>query len=111
MFKWNFFSPRCCWIGLVFVTASALAQVSIAPSQEFWDYVEEYGDANGNVLDPLEYDQIINIKNDEKFVLKDATNDKAIDTTKVRDADMKVEQKSSSVSSTAATSAIKGAKL
>lgn len=102
-------------MGLVFVTASALAQVSEVPSQEFWDYVEEYGDANGNVLDPLEYDQIINIKNDEKFALKDAPNDKAIVTAKVRDADMKVEQKSSAVSSTAATnattSAIKGAKL
>lgn len=111
MFKWSFFSQRCCWMALVFATASALAQVSVAPSQEFWDYVEEYSDANGNVLDPLEYDQIINNKNDEKFGLKDTTNDKAIDTTKVREADMKVEQKSSSVSSTAATGAIKGARL
>lgn len=110
MFKRNLLSAQYYFLGVVLVTMSALAQTP-APSQEFWDYVEEYGDANGNVLDPLEYDQIINIKNDEKVALKDAPSDKGIDTAKVRDSDMKVEQKSSAVSSAAVTSAIKGAKL
>lgn len=114
MFKWSLLSPRYYLLGAVLMAMPAFAQAP-APSQEFWDYIEEYGDANGNVLDPLEYDQITNIKNDEKFAFKDAPSDKAIDTTKVRDADMKVEQKSSVVSSgtatDATTSTIKGAKL
>src|SRR6188508_3478203 len=101
MFRLSLFSPRYCWLGLLFVTVSVLAQVP-SPSKEFWDYLEEYGDANGNVLDPLEYDQIINIKNNEKLALKEAptTNeqtslDKTIDKKRVSNTDMKVEQRSS----------------
>ncbi len=121
MFKWNLLSPRYYVLGAVLMAMPALAQAP-APSQEFWDYVEEYGDANGNVLDPLEYDQIINIKSNEKLALKEAPQvneqtsiDNTIDKVKVRNADMKFEQKSSAVSSgattNATTSAIKGAKL
>jgi hypothetical protein len=121
MFKWGLLSPRYYILGAALMALPTFAQAS-APSQEFWDYVEEYGDANGNVLDPLEYDQIINIKNNEKLALKEmppaneqTSIDKAIDDTidkrKVRNADMKFEQKSSAVSSSATTSTIKGAKL
>lgn len=118
MCKWGILSLRYYWLGSVLMAIPALAQAP-APSQEFWDYVEEYGDANGNVLDPLEYDQIVNSKHDEHLALKDVLNDKAtdkpidkaIDKIKVRDADMKFEQRSSAVSSGATSSAIKGAKL
>jgi hypothetical protein len=117
MFKWNLLSPRNYLLGAVLIAMPALAQAPV-PSQEFWDYVEEYGDANGNVLDPLEYDQIINIKNNEKLALKEmppaneqTSIDKSIDKRKVRNADMKFEQKSSAVSSSATTSTINGAKL
>lgn len=99
----------------------ALAQAPV-PSQEFWDYLEEYSDANGNVLDPLEFDQITNIKNDDKLAFKEtlAANDRAsidktigkkTDKTKLRSSDMKFEQKSSAVSSSTTPSAMKGTKL
>lgn len=117
MFKWGLLSPRYYLMGAVLMAMPALAQVP-APSKEFWDYIEEYGDTDGNVLDPLEYDQITNVKNNEKLAFKEAppaneqtSIDKTIDKKKLRNSDMKFEQKSSSVSSSAATSTIKGAKL
>jgi hypothetical protein len=121
MFKWGLLSPQYYILGAALMALPTFAQAP-APSQEFWDYVEEYGDANGNVLDPLEYDQITNIKNNEKLSFKeeppaneqtsiDQAMDKTIDKRRVRNADMKFEQKSSTVSSSATTNTIKGAKL
>lgn len=121
MFKWCLLSPRYYLLGAVLMAMPAFAQAP-APSKEFWDYIEEYGDTDGNVLDPLEYDQITNVKNNEKLAFKEAPPaneqtsidqaiDKTIDKKKLRSSDMKFEQKSSSVSSSAATSTIKGAKL
>ncbi len=117
MFRWNFLPPRFHILGAILLAMPVLA-LAPAPSLEFWDYVEEYGDANGNILDPLEYDQIINIKNDEKLTLKETppaneqpSIDKTIDKKKVRNADMKFEKSSSAASSRATTSTINGEKI
>lgn len=40
----------------------------VKPTQEFWDYMMEYSDEQGEILDPLEYDQIYSLKEE-----KDAT--------------------------------------
>jgi hypothetical protein len=36
-----------------------------APSQEFWDYMAEFSDEKGDVLDPLELDEITATKDQE----------------------------------------------
>jgi hypothetical protein len=136
MFNWTLSSARfyCLVALLVAIPALALAP---SPAKEFWDYVEEFGDQNGNVVDPLEFDQIVNLKNDanlaidqgvaidenlaidESLAIKETPHankekpmnkqmDKQIDKLKIRHADMKIEQQSSSQAS---SGAMKGAAL
>ena len=47
----------------VLMTQATVAHAQI-PSQEFWEYMEDYDDGKGELIDPLEYDEIVNLKND-----------------------------------------------
>lgn len=110
MFNRIFFSPRFCFIGAVLIALPVVAQAP-TPSKEFWDYVTEYGDDNGEVLDPLEYEQMLSIKDTENTGTTDAPlagEVLPIDKPNIRNADMKFEQKSSAQAS---SSAMKGARL
>ncbi len=117
MCKWSLLLPRYYLLGAILMAMPVLAQAP-APSAEFWDYVEEFGDVNGNVLDPLEYDQIINRKSDEKLVHQKtpASHEIPLDKSKVKNTDMNFEQASSAVSSAqtstkVSSGTVEGAKL
>lgn len=104
------FSPGLCFISALLVAAPVIAQAP-APSQEFWDYLSEYGDDNGNLLDPLEYDQILSMKESDDMDSKAASalsESEVLDMSKASSADMKIETKSSTQVS---SSAVKGAAL
>ncbi len=87
-------------IGMLLFTAPVLAE---APSQDFWEYMVDFDDGSGDMLDPLEYDQLANIKND---VVADASaggahhdSDEKFDNPKIRNADMKMNTQSSAQAS------------
>ena len=47
----------------VFVLAMPLlVQAAPAPSQDFWEYMNDFSDADGEVLDPVEVDQMLSLK-------------------------------------------------
>lgn len=111
MFKKGLCSSRSCVLGALFLAMATFAQVT-SPSKEFWDYMEEFGDQNGNLLDPLEYDLIADVKSDGSLVVEDEQDiqqetlsekqlEKPTDKFKNRNADMKIEQQSSSQKSSA----------
>ncbi len=52
-----------CWIFSLLLLAIPVLAEAPGPSQEFWEYMTDFDDENGNVLDPLEYDQLSNLKN------------------------------------------------
>ena len=114
MLKHILFSPKLCVFSVLVITAPIIAQAAtpaLSPSQEFWDYLTEYGDDNGNLLDPLEYDQMLSMKESDDANSKatsSVSETKALDKPKVRNADMKTEEKSSALAS---SSAVKGAAL
>lgn len=110
MRKHILFSPSLCFVGALLIATPVVAQAP-TPPQEFWDYLTEYGDDDGDLLDPLEYDQILSMKESEDANAKDApiaSEPDALDKPKVRNADMKFEKKSSAQAS---SSAVKGATL
>jgi hypothetical protein len=109
MLKCLSFSSRLYFVGAVLIAVPVIADAP-TPSQEFWEYMAEYGDDNGDVLDPLEFDQIIGMKETDITSAKEmaADVDVPIDKPKARNADMKFEQKSSSQNSSAG---MKGATL
>ncbi|RYY02982.1 MAG: hypothetical protein EOO53_09860 [Gammaproteobacteria bacterium] len=90
------------WLPQIYVVASMLmALTAIAetptPPKEFWDYVEEFGDDKGNVLDPLDYDEILNLKENQEAPAVGAMpkdNPDAQNASNAKHIDMKVEQKS-----------------
>lgn len=101
-------SAKLCFIGALLIVTPVIAQ-TLTPSQEFWDYLTEYGDENGNVLDPLEYDQILSMKesdhaSDDLLASESESQDKPV----IRNMNMKFEKKSSEQAS---SSAVKGAAL
>lgn len=103
-------SPRVYFVGAILIASPAIANAPV-PSQEFWEYMAEYGDDNGDVLDPLEYDQILSMKENDITPNKNtdiADQKNAVDKVKARNADMKFEQKSSLQNSSAGA---KGATL
>jgi len=108
MLKSFAFSPRLCFLGAVLISLPVVAQAP-TPPQEFWDYLSEYGDDNGEVLDPLEYDQILSMKEGVATPNSSVANEASpVDKPQVRNADMKYEPKSSAQAS---SSAMKGARL
>lgn len=54
--------PRC-WLCLLWLILPVMAYAT-APSQEFWDYMADFSDENGEVIDPLELDEAISTKED-----------------------------------------------
>lgn len=103
-------SPTLFFCGAIFIATPVIAQAPTPPS-EFWDYLAEYGDENGKLLDPLEYDQILSMKeNDDanSSVASLGNKSEPVDKPTVRNADMKFEQTSSAQASSAA---VKGATL
>lgn len=106
-------SPRLCFVSAILIAVPAIAD---APPQEFWEYMAEYADDNGDVLDPLEYDQILSMKESDLAPGKDAgiadeqevVDKPVVDKVKVRNADMKFEHKSSLQGS---STGAKGARL
>jgi len=108
----SFLLPRTCFVGAMLIAVTAIADTS-APSQEFWEYMAEFGDDNGDILDPLEYDQIIGMKDGDLGQLRNTTDDAAKEKAssnkpKAGNTDMKLEQKSSLQNSSASA---KGAGL
>jgi hypothetical protein len=102
------FSPKLYFFSALLVAAPVIAQAP-TPPPEFWDYLSEYGDENGELLDPLEYDQILSMKEMDEINSKDVPRvNETQDMPVVRNADMKFEQKSSAQAS---SSAVKGAAL
>lgn len=111
-------SPKLCVFGALIIGAPIIAQAAAPasksvtpPPQEFWDYLTEYSDDKGNVLDPLEYDQILSMKESDDENANDASEvdePEVLDKPKARNADMKIEKKSSAQAS---SSAAKGAAL
>jgi hypothetical protein len=103
-------SSRTCFIATILYAFPAIAAAP-TPLQEFWEYMAEYGDDNGDVLDPLEYDQILSMKDSDPTANIDADladEPVVFAKPKIRNTDMKFGQKSSAQSSSADA---KGAKL
>ncbi len=98
---------RMWFVGGILIAFPVMADAP-TPSQEFWEYMADYGDDNGEVLDPLEYDQILSMKESELKENDVAGEPATVDNPKVRNADMKFEKKSSVQASSADA---KGAKL
>lgn len=69
----NFFVGVLTFFILV-TNLSAAAQSS--PPQEFWEYFEEYSDDQGELLDPLDYEQMLIMKDSE--LETDIANEKPV---------------------------------
>lgn len=108
-------SQRVCFVSAMLIAVPAIAYAP-TPSQEFWEYMADYADDNGDVIDPLEYDQILRMKEIDAAPIKEVDTarehvpaDKPIvNKVSVRNSDMKFEQKSSLQNSSVGT---KGAGL
>ena len=50
---------RC---GLLVIAVPIMVQAATAPSQDFWEYMSDFSDENGEVLDPVEVDQMLDLK-------------------------------------------------
>jgi len=101
-----------CWWLLLFVSPAVYAA---APSQEFWEYMADYSDENGEVLDPLELDEAIAAKEQGGFDAEQKVKEASVKSTpdksvpeqgSMKNADLKTIHKSS-----AATASQKGATL
>lgn len=90
--------PRLTVLSTLVLVTPAIAN-GLKPSQEFLEYLAEYGDENGEVIDPLELDEILSMKEESAIEQKNAGLDHSADNHKVRNTDMKIEQKSSVQSS------------
>lgn len=101
--------PRVTLLSAIVIATPAMAG-GLKPSQEFLEYLADYGDENGDVMDPLELDEVLNMKDDA------ATQDQTLNKPNIRNTDMKTEQTSSvqdssKPSSLPASASAKGAKL
>lgn len=47
------------------LSSAAVLAGGAKPTQDFWDYMMEYSDEQGEILDPLEYDQIHSLKDEQ----------------------------------------------
>jgi hypothetical protein len=89
-------------IGLLIFAIPVLAETP-ALSQDFWEYMTDFDDENGDVLDPLEYDQLSNLKNNAVIDLPEknsSSNDsERNNSSNLRNVDMKLKTRSSTQSS------------
>lgn len=80
-----------------------------SPSQEFWEYMADFSDENGEVLDPLELDEVVTAREQEQPEIP-ASNVKTANVVIDGDAIKKAQKSVTSKSSAPATSP-KGATL
>lgn len=107
-FKKNHLVKKIMALGFVLIALPASAATT-PPSEDFWGYMQDFSDENGDVLDPIEYDQLLSMKNDDVSQSEDQDDelDDSIDAKNVRHADMKIRTRSS----TQTSSSTKGEKL
>jgi len=96
--------------GFFVLAVPLLVQAAPAPSQDFWEYMNDFSDEDGEVLDPVEVDQMLSLKE----ARGDTPEDEAergqtpkFPATNSRQTDTSTNAKKSSVSS----SAMSGVKL
>ena len=104
-----FYLPSSLPLVIAVLMTPAVIVHAQTPSQEFWEYMEEYDDGKGELVDPLEYDEILDMKNDsgEYDEPDELTNHQQQDTHGVN-PNMKFAKKSSSQAS---SKTVKGAAL
>jgi len=97
------------WLCLLSFALPVMA-FAAAPSQEFWEYMADYSDENGEVVDPLELDEAIAAKEQDLYEkeasIRVESEKPALELGRVKSADLKAITRSS-----AATSSRKGATL
>jgi hypothetical protein len=91
-----------------------------SPAQDFWEYMIDFDDGTGDVIDPLEYDQLSNFKHDSAADIPDKKVDETINNASrdksdmtlndinIKPADLKFKTPSSAQTS---SSVVKGARL
>lgn len=65
-------APTFFLFGAILTSLSVTAQTP-SPPQEFWEYLEEYSDDKGDLLDPLDYEQISAMKDEEESTAPELT--------------------------------------
>lgn len=94
-----------CWLlSLLLFAIPVLAEAPV-PSQDFWEYMTDFDDENGNVLDPLEYEELSNLKNSAATDLienKGSDESEQQQNSNVSNTDMKLKAQSSIQSSSMA---------
>jgi|GEM_PF-765702 len=105
-----------CCLGMSFISMASIAKplnsaTTTAPSQEFWDYMADDSEDDGELLDMLDYEQIVNMKEIDADMVKENSGQKNndVDASKLNAADKKNINKSSMQGSS--SSFIKGAQL
>lgn len=83
---------RCLAVAVLMCSLEATA----APTQEFWEYMADFSDDNGEVLDPLELDEIVAAREQEVMSEDTATvGDKSsAQTGAVKKAELKTQSSS-----------------
>jgi hypothetical protein len=66
--------PRC-WLCVTLLISPLVW--GTAPSQEFWEYMADYSDENGEVLDPLAFDDVIAARDQNGVDPVDRTRERA----------------------------------
>ncbi|MES2823622.1 MAG: hypothetical protein V4732_08470 [Pseudomonadota bacterium] len=98
-------SKAHCWIISLLLFAIPVLAETPAPSQDFWEYMTDFDDENGSVVDPLEYDQLSNLKNSAATDLIENTSSDESEQknhSNIRNTDMKLKVQSSIQSSSLA---------
>lgn len=92
-----------CWFMVFLLFSVPVLAKTLTPSQEFWQYMNDFGDENGDVIDPLEYSQIVNGGHDvaENAVTKDTVEslDAPMNNETTTNIDMKIDKISTHASS------------
>lgn len=96
------------WVAGFILSTFPVMAAAPAPSQEFWDYLSEFGDDSGQVLDPLELDQALTARLDSDSADAVSSSDEQSDVASARHADMKFSHPSQH---DASSSSVKGAQL
>lgn len=100
-------------VGLVLVFSLQLkAAPAPAPSQDFWDYMNDFSDENGELVDPQDVDDMLGFKENEEDLSDEVVNQNPgtarQPASRWRDS---VDARAKKSSGQASSSAISGAKL
>lgn len=86
------------------LTVPVLVQAAPAPSQDFWEYMNDFSDEDGEVLDPVEVDQMLSLKEARSDLPQDdagAAQKPKLPATESRQTNTSINTRKSSVSSSA----------